>query len=91
MRHEIPGIHRDLTIGCIQQDFTEMDLDSSALDSVLAVDVERLSLLQEEKVFLAKSQVSIYKIQEEQKFMFFVRSSAHLLTIHHQLKFSMIL
>lgn len=56
VRHEIPGVSRSLTIGCVEQEISQADLDTPVLEAVLGVDVERTELLVEEARLLAKPQ-----------------------------------
>ncbi|XP_055388463.1 uncharacterized protein LOC129617043 [Condylostylus longicornis] len=56
VRHELPGIPKDLTIGCVEQEISEEDLNERAIDAVLSVDKERSDLLEDEKKILEKPQ-----------------------------------
>ncbi|EZG56103.1 putative ABC transporter [Gregarina niphandrodes] len=47
VRKEIPGVDKDINIGCVEQDFDD-HLDYTPLESVLRVDEERVSLVAEE-------------------------------------------
>lgn len=57
VRHELPGIPRDITIGCVEQEISEDDFDLEAINAVLAVDNERMELLEEERKLFGKPQV----------------------------------
>lgn len=59
VRHELPRIPRDLTIGCVEQEISEDDLNTKAIDAVLAVDKERIDLLAEEKRLMDTPQVRL--------------------------------
>ncbi|KAH8741243.1 ABC transporter ATPase [Cryptosporidium ryanae] len=53
VRREIPGIPTDVSIACVEQDLCFKE-EENVLESVLSIDTERISLLEEEKKLLSK-------------------------------------